>query len=378
MPIRELYIAGYRSIRQVRLPLGKINVLTGPNGCGKSNLYNAVFLLARAADGRLARAIAEEGGMPSVLWAGVQKRRRRTKGPKRVVLSVTTDLFGYELQCGLPQSSPPMDPLTEGQSLFLLDPEVKSEAIWLAGSSRRAALMNRQGGTVTLRDAEGRMVQYPLSLFMSESVFSQIQESHGFPELSALRGELRRWRFYHHFRTDPESALRRPHIGSMTPVLSHDGSDLAAALQTIFEIGNAGALSEAIDRAFQGARLEIEAQGTRFRLLLHMRGIQRPFEASELSDGTLRYLCLVAALLTPRPPELLAFNEPETSIHPDLLPSLAKLLSDASLNSQLWVTTHSRTLAEHIERFSGQQSIGLELVNGETRVVGAEAIRSQD
>ena len=86
----------------------------------------------------------------------------------------------------------------------------------------------------------------------------------------------------------------------------------------------------------------------------------------------------MAALLTPRPPELLAFNEPETSIHPDLLPSLAKLLSDASLHSQLWVTTHSRILAEHIERFSGQSSSRLKLVDGETRVVGAEAIRSED
>ena len=271
-----------------------------------------------------------------------------------------------------------MDPLTEGPSLFLFDPEVKFESIWAAGSSRRTVLMDRRGNSATIRDTEGRMAQYPLSLFTSESVLSQIQEPQIFPELSALRGELRRWRFYHHFRTDPESALRRPRVGSMTPVLSHDGSDLAAALQTIFEIGNAGALTEAIDRAFQGARLEIEAERTRFRLLLHMRGIQRPFEASELSDGTLRYLCLVAALLTPRPPEPLAFNEPETSIHPDLLPSLAKLFSDASLNSQLWVTTHSQILAGHIERFSGQPSIRLEMVDGETGIVGAKAIRSEE
>ena len=83
MAIRELHVEGYRSIRRLRLRLGKVNVLTGPNGCGKSNLYQAVFLLAKAAEGSFARAIAEEGGMPSVLWAGVQKRRTRRKEPRR-------------------------------------------------------------------------------------------------------------------------------------------------------------------------------------------------------------------------------------------------------------------------------------------------------
>src|SRR5947209_5980964 len=103
--IKELHVAGYRSIRELRVRLKNLNVLTGPNGCGKSNLYNSVFLLAKAAGGGFARVIAEEGGMASVFWAGPRDSRSRTSArpePVRVVLGVNTDSFSYELACGLP------------------------------------------------------------------------------------------------------------------------------------------------------------------------------------------------------------------------------------------------------------------------------------
>jgi predicted ATPase len=93
MAIRELYVSGYRSIRDLRLCLKKVNVLTGPNGCGKSNLYNAVFLLAKTATGGFARVIAEEGGMPSVLWAGERRSRFSSSSrvePVRMILGVKT------------------------------------------------------------------------------------------------------------------------------------------------------------------------------------------------------------------------------------------------------------------------------------------------
>jgi predicted ATPase len=96
----------------------------------------------------------------------------------------------------------------------------------------------------------------------------------------------------------------------------------------------------------------------------------RPLTAPEFSDGMLRYLCLIASLLSPRPPSLLALNEPETSLHPDLLKPLARLIAQSSRTSQLWITTHSRILADHIEAFSGVPPVELELVRGETKIVG--------
>ena len=88
----------------------------------------------------------------------------------------------------------------------------------------------------------------------------------------------------------------------------------------------------------------------------------------ELSDGTLQYLCLLAALLSPRPPTFLALNEPETSLHPNLLEPLARLIVAAARNSQLWVTTHSSGLADQIVRLSGSKPIHLTKLEGETRI----------
>lgn len=371
MAIAELRVAGYRSIRNIRMPLKRINVLVGPNGCGKSNLYQSMFLLAAAATGQLARALAAEGGMPSALWAG-PRRKGAKKETVRLRLGVTVDELAYDLTCGLPTSA--SGPSLEEPSQFGLDPEVKEENVAFNSGRAKVALMEWGNGTVSVRDAEGRRLAYPLALAPSESVLAQLREPHRYPQLAALREELSGWRFYHHFRTDAESPLRHPQIGVRTPILSHDGHDLAAALQTIREIGDDSGLQQAIRAAFPGAALLIESPQARFSLCLQMPGILRPFEARELSDGTLRFLCLLAALMSPRPPSVLALNEPETSLHPDLLEPLAELIVNASRVSQLWITTHSATLARRIELISGVAPIELEKVEGETRIVGQRLI----
>jgi predicted ATPase len=94
----------------------------------------------------------------------------------------------------------------------------------------------------------------------------------------------------------------------------------------------------------------------------------RPLQPRELSDGQLRFLCLCAALLSPRPPSLLALNEPETSLHPDLINSLGGLMARAAIDTQLWITTHSYPLAESIERNSGIPRVRLCMIAGETKL----------
>ena len=159
MPISHLNVSGYRSIRSIYLRLERINVLTGPNGCGKSNLYRSLYLITMAAQGQFAKTIADEGGMPSVLWAGA-----RTKGPVRVSVGVTLDLLAYELSCGLtPAEQNPTNP-------FLLDPYIKEENVWLLSGKQRQSMLERASGSAMLRDSEGNRTKFPMT-FQKQNLY---------------------------------------------------------------------------------------------------------------------------------------------------------------------------------------------------------------
>ena len=145
-------------------------------------------------------------------------------------------------------------------------------------------------------------------------------------------------------------------------------------IPTIREIGDVSAMDKAVDQAFPGSRVEIVNHAGRFEVTLHQRGLLRALGAAELSDGTLRYLLWVAAMLTPRPPELLVLNEPETSLHPQLLPALADLIVTASAGAQVVVVTHSRPLVAALEAIADVHTVELAKEDGQTRVVDQEPL----
>jgi len=186
----------------------------------------------------------------------------------------------------------------------------------------------------------------------------------------ALRESIRGWRFYDHFRSDMDAPARWSQLGTRTPVLSHDGRDLAAAWQTIREIGDVQALDEAVEDAFPGASVSVTNSDDRFGLMFRQHGLLRPLSSAELSDGTLRYLLWIAALHTPWPPPLMVLNEPETSLHPDLLPALARLIVKASKRSQIWVVSHAPRLIAALENVSECNTVALEKDLSQTRIIG--------
>jgi predicted ATPase len=152
--------------------------------------------------------------------------------------------------------------------------------------------------------------------------------------------------------------------------VAHDGRDLAAAMQTIIEIGDVRALAHAITDAFPGAELKIGGGDGRLSVGLRQEGLLRPLDVAELSDGTLRYLLWCAALLTPRPPQLMVLNEPESSLHPDLLPALARLIGAVAKQTQVWVVSHASRLIAALKENQACESIELNKVTGETVVSG--------
>jgi predicted ATPase len=374
--LNTLAVSGYRSLRDLVIPLDRLNLVTGPNGSGKSNLYRALRLLAETAQGRVIPSLAREGGLQSTLWAGPETFSRAViqgerpvqgvvrKNPVSLRLGFASDDFSYAIDLGLP--APP-------SGAFGHDPEIKRECIWSGQTLRPSAvLVDRRGPLVKTRGEKPEWTILTHGLATFDSMMTHCADPRNTPEMLMLREEMRAWRFYDQFRTDATAPARQPQIGTHTPILSHDGADLAAALQTIRQIGDRDAFDRAISDAFPGGCVAVSFGTGWFEVEMRQHGLLRPLKAAELSDGTLRYILWVAALLTPRPPGLLVLNEPETSLHPDLLPALGRLIAETAERSQVLVVSHAPALIDALQQVPACHSITLEKKFGETSPCGQD------
>ncbi|OAT68658.1 ATP-binding protein [Mycobacteroides immunogenum] len=385
-------IRGYRSLRDLVLPLAQLTVVTGANGTGKSSVYRALQLLADCGRGEIIGSLARQGGLRSAMWAGPEnlKAARRTgvvqgagrTRPVSIELGYASTNFGYLVDLGLPIPS---------DSAFGRDPEIKREIVFTGRTLRPSAtLAQRTRPVVEARSDSGRGFEgFSRSLPSYRSMLSEFPGK--LPELGAVRDTLRGWRFYDGFRVDMLAPARQPQIGTRTTVLSNDGSDVAAAIQTIIET-RSDTLDKAVAAAFDGASVAVAVSDGMFDLQIQQPGMLRPLRAAELSDGTLRFLLWAAALLSPEPPPLMVLNEPETSLHPDLIAPLATLIRAAATKTQVVVITHASALVDHLAARSLRDvladedgliddtgpALRLELVKnwGETQIVGLDPLRA--
>lgn len=355
LSVCEVYAAGYRSLRSIRFPVGALTVFIGPNGAGKTNLYRALQLLQAAAAGTLAYELASEGGMASAMWAG----QHRANQPAQIRLAADfadpemgAPLFSYEVTAGF---TPPTPPGPRGA--FPLEPQIKDELLAFHHRGRSVKLLERRGPAVFARDPEGRRKEISRDLMASETALGAFDEPQAFPDIHGLRRLMLDWRFYHNVRTDAGSPLRRPCLAVTSATLASDGANLASVLATLVHIRrDTVELNRAVEDAFPGASLSVPLPDHEapFGMTFpdHPR---RVFTASELSDGTLHYLALAGALLGLRLPAFIALNEPESSLHPDLLEPLARLIVSASQRTQVWLVTHSERLAAALQEHGGVQ-----------------------
>jgi len=375
--ITTLSVSGYRSLRELILPLEQLNVVTGANGTGKSSLYRALRLLADVAQGRAIASLAMEGGLSSTLWAGPEVvtaamksgdtaiTGTRRAGPVALRLGFSSEDYGYAVDMGLP--------IPDG-SAFARDPEIKAEAVWVGQVLKHHnAIALRAGPGVRARDSEGHWQQRATSLPPFDSMMTHAADPKATPELLHLRDLMRSWRFYDNLRTDRDAPARRAQVGTRAPVLAGDGADCAAAVQTIYEIGDARAFDAAISDAFEGSEVRIDQRDGMFSLSMLQKGLLRPLSAAELSDGTLRFILLATALLTPRPPSLMVLNEPETSLHPGLITPLARLIAQVSEITQIVVVSHNEDLVGALKD-EGAMSFELTKTLGETQCVAANDV----
>jgi predicted ATPase len=303
--------------------LGPLNVLIGPNGSGKSNLIEAIGLLA-AAPRSLSDAIRQGGGINEWLWKG-------SKGPTVArIEAIHAAALKHELS------------FTEGgQRLELIDERIENI------TPDRELVFGHINGRPHLR-LQGSLREIAAREFNpNESILAQRRDRSLYPDL-ALVGETyelttlyRDWLFGRH--TPP----RLPQPADLpNEYLSSDAQNLGLVLNQIRKVPEAKeALLKHLGLVYEGIRdVDVSIVGGTVQVFLHEHKWIIP--ATRLSDGTLRWLSLLAILLNPNDQILVCIEEPEMGLHPDLIPSLAQLLRDASERMQLMVTTHSDALID--------------------------------
>lgn len=365
MMLRSMLAENYRSLRSIRMDLGRVNLFVGENGTGKSNLYRSLQLVQAAANGSLAQEIAAEGGMASALWTG----RRRPSEPVRIRLAAElldeqrAITFRYAIEAGL------RPPAAAG---FAFEPQVKAEELTVETGRRPVTMLKRAGPAIMVRNEAGRMEDHPDQALASETALALLGDAGHYPEIGTFRRALLQWRFFHGFRTDRQSPLRQPCLAVTAPLLDEDGGNLAAVFATLAHIRqDTTELDRAIADAFEGAVLSVPAPGEVACFGLRFPQFpQRLFQPCELSDGQIRFLALAAALLSYRSPPLVALNEPEASLHPSMLPSLAAMIARAAGDSQVWLVTHSELLAREVEQRCGVRARRVIRSDGATWIDG--------
>ncbi len=251
MLLKSMSAAQYRSLRAIRMELDGVNVFIGANGVGKTNLYRGLQLVQAAVRGTFAREIAAEGGMMQALWAG----SRRTQEKARIGFSVevidpkTGLVLEYRVEAGV---KPPL------QAGFAFEPQIKEEVFSVDTGRGPVVMMKRQGPGITLRSERGRLVPFDETALPSETAISMLAHEAAAPEIATFCRFAEQWRFFHGFRTDAGSPLRRPCLAVTAPLLDEDGSNLAAVFATIsVNRGEMPDIDAIVADALSGAELVI-------------------------------------------------------------------------------------------------------------------------
>ena len=327
-------------------PLEPLNVLIGPNASGKSNLIEALSLLA-AAPGNLQEPIRLGGGVPEWLWKGA------TDNPTATV----------EVTVRCPDAMLPGTPLrhrlsfTGTEWLFEIVEELVENGklttdhgqpyIYYSYRSQEGPPVIDMVATTPENRLRRNLAWGDVRL--DQSILSQRRDPFAYPELTYLSNNFECMRFYREWGVGRDAPVRRPQRSdSYQAALLEDASNLGLVLSDMLNqpAVKAHILERMKDFYPSFNDVNVAISGGAVQTFFHEKGLNQPVPATRLSDGSLRYLCLLAVLCHPNPPPVICIEEPELGLHPDIIPEVAKLLIEASYRSQIFVTTHSDMLVD--------------------------------
>lgn len=332
MLLSAITLRNFLSFRNASLKLGPLNVLIGPNACGKSNFIEAISLL-RAAPVDLERVVLLGGGVRDWCW----------KGGK-----VASPIATLECRLNPGRALPPTLytlEFSEHVEGFIVLRERLEEARSKSGAPE--IFFERQGQKVTFRGAffNGKRTG---NISLVQSVLSGFKHPGDPTPITRLGKEFESIGIYHEFPTGPMAPARVGVAAAARGDFLDDGGDnLALVLQELDHLRRKDQVNEYLKRLAEGFDgVGVRLEGGRARLYVYEHGLLEPTPGIRLSDGTLKFLCLLAILLHPKPPSLICIEEPEVGLHPDALRLVVEALVDASQRTQLIVTTHSEALVD--------------------------------
>lgn len=335
MFLQAIHLSNFLSFGAQSQPLvlGPLNVVIGPNGSGKSNLIESIDLL-RSAPGKLLTSIREGGGVRDWLWKGADRTPTARVG---VVVSNAQGPTNLRYAFGFTEV---------GQRFEIVDERIENEHPDSGHDKPYLYYRFENGHGVLNIKGTSRRLQHE-DVDPTASILAQRRDPDQYPELTYLGDAFGRIRLYREWSFGRHTSPRLPQKTDLpNEQLEPDGSNLGLVLNRLRrEPKVRRRLLEALRALYDGIDdFDIQIEGGTVQVFLHEGRITVP--ATRLSDGTLRYLCLLAILCHPNPPPLICIEEPELGLHPDVLPTLAELLKEASLRTQLIVTTHSDELVD--------------------------------
>lgn len=326
------------------IELQPLNVLIGPNASGKSNLIEAIGIL-KATPTDLTVPIRKGGGISDFLWKG-------ERGIPTAEIEATLDNPSNMIPLRYRISF-----TVAGQRLELVDEAIENETSYSGENDvyfyyryqyGRPALNVKtrpEGQTGKIPDRSERHLRRE-DLIPDQSVLSQRKDPDQYPELTYVGNQFSSIVLYRDWHIGRDSDPRMPQKSDLPehPLLE-DGSNLGLVLNNLqYQLGTRQ-LIDKLNKFYDAAEeLTTKIYGGTVQIFIREEGLTQPIPATRLSDGTLRYLFLMALLLDPTPPPLICIEEPEIGLHPDILPTIAEMLIEASQRTQLIVTTHSDTL----------------------------------
>ena len=329
MKIKQLNIKGFRSLKDVSWKPGDLNVVIGQNGSGKSNLLRMLELISAAAQGKLSKYIQNAGGIGAILWDGV--------APSIFIdLTVTEPEFNYEL--GLVR-------LGTTSSYFIQPESLISRK--LQENNGEPSVTKHIERTETFLDHEAKGFKSPGYNDREEtSLTNPLNSLFAEPSVQLFRDRLSGITIYHDLNVGQDSKIRQAPVARFEKQVEPDGQNLVQVLHTFytgdreFERNIDAAMHAAFGPDYEKLVFP-PAADQRVQLRVRWRTLQREQSAADLSDGTLRFLLLLTVLAAPDLPMLIAIDEPETGLHPAMLPIIAEFAVEAASRSQIIFTTHS-------------------------------------